>query len=204
MNPQLIDGTGLSLGANGLPYSLPIHPVLVHFTLGLFIIAILFDIAGTLFPLDHAIFKLLRIPALQSGLYDVGWYNLAAALAVTFFTVAAGFFEILLATPSPTEKSSWGLTAGALMLLHGIGGVLLLAIIAGMTIWRGLQRYRWRLGQSRQVQWSYLLVGVVMLGALYVHGTLGAQLGDEFGVHNTAAHLLRAGANPNQVLQPSD
>ena len=29
-----------SLGPNGLPYRLPIHPNLVHFTIGLFVIAI--------------------------------------------------------------------------------------------------------------------------------------------------------------------
>ena len=36
---------------------------------------------------------------------------------------------------------------------------------------------------------------------MFIHGTLGAQLGAEFGVHNTAAHLLRMGENPNIVLQ---
>jgi len=52
------------------------------------------------------------------------------------------------------------------------------------------------------VQWSYLLVGVLLLGYMYIHGTLGAQLGAEFGVHNTAAQLIQRGENPNQVLQP--
>ena len=36
----------LNLGANGLPYPIPIHPNLVHLTLGLFIIGIAFDIVG--------------------------------------------------------------------------------------------------------------------------------------------------------------
>jgi uncharacterized membrane protein len=52
------------------------------------------------------------------------------------------------------------------------------------------------------VQWSYLAVGLIMLFALYVHGTLGAHLGEEFGVHNTAANLVRMGKNPNLLLQP--
>ena len=63
MNSQLIEQLGFKLGANGLPYELPIHPNLVHFTLGLFIIAIAFDIAGMLFPLERPIFKFLGLTA---------------------------------------------------------------------------------------------------------------------------------------------
>ena len=47
MNSELINQ--LDLGANGLPYSIPIHPNLVHLTLGLFIISIAFDIVGFFF-----------------------------------------------------------------------------------------------------------------------------------------------------------
>lgn len=77
----------------------------------------------------------------------------------------------------------------------------ILTAIVGMTLWRGLQRYRWRRSARREVQWSYLLVGIAMLGILFIHGTLGAQLGDEFGIHNTAANLVRQGQNPNLVLK---
>ncbi|MEG5138827.1 MULTISPECIES: DUF2231 domain-containing protein [unclassified Microcoleus] len=198
---QLVDQLGFKLGANRLPYEVPIHPNLVHFTLGLFIIAILFDIAGNLFPLERPILKFLAVPALRSGFYDVGWYNLVASAIVTFFTVAAGFFEIMLADPPANVKSAWGLGAAPTMLLHGLGGVLLLGAIVALTVWRGFQRYRWRKEASRQVQWSYLLAGVVMLGLLFVHGTLGAHMGDQFGIHNTAAGLLRQGLNPSSALQ---
>lgn len=191
---------GLKLGANELPYSIPIHPQFVHLTLGLVIIAILFDIAGTLFPLGKPVFKFLALPAIRAGFYEVGWYNLLAAAIVTFFTVAAGFFELMLATPPTDQVSDWGLDANSTMLLHGLGGILLLTAIVGMTIWRGFQRHHWRKDCSREVQWVYLFVGVVLLAVLYLHGTLGAQLGDEFGIHNTATHLLRQGKNPGEVL----
>ncbi len=191
MSPQLIEQLRLRLGANGLPYEIPIHPQLVHLTLGLFIIAIIFDIAGVLFSLEKPIFKFLGLATIRSSFFDVGWYNLIAATAITFFTVAAGFFELLLANPPVDQKSAWGLNAGWTMLLHGLGGVLLLGIIVAMTVWRGLQRYRWRKDASRQVQWSYLLAGIAILGILFVHGTLGAQLGEEFGIHVTAAKLGR-------------
>ncbi|OUL25519.1 DUF2231 domain-containing protein [Nostoc sp. 106C] len=195
MNGQLFEQLGLKLNGNGLPYEIPIHPQLVHLTLGLFIIAIAFDIAGAFFPLERKIFKFLGLATLRTSLFDVGWYNLLAAATITFFTVAAGFFELLLANPAVNHKSDWGLTADWTMLLHGLGGLLLLAIIVAMTVWRGLQRYRWRKNVSRQVQWSYLLAGIAILGLLYVHGTLGAHLGEEFGIHVTAAQLLQEGRN---------
>jgi uncharacterized membrane protein len=205
MNPQLIDQLkqlGIELGVNGLPYRFPLHPNFVHLTLGLFIIAIAFDFAGTLFPLERPILKFFSMPVSRFNFFDVSWYNIVAASVISFFTVAAGFFEILLADPPADMKSAWGLGAGTTMLLHGVGGVLLLTLIVAMTIWRGYQRFRWRKNEPRQVQWSYLLAGIFILGFMFVHGTLGAQLGAEFGVHGTAAGLIRQGENPNRVLQP--
>jgi uncharacterized membrane protein len=201
MNGQWLEQAGIKLGANQLPYEIPIHPQLVHLTLGLFIIAVLFDVAGTLFTLERPIFKFLALPATREGLYAVGWYNLLAAAGITFFTVAAGFVELALANPLVTTKSAWGLNVGLTMLLHGLGGILVLTAIVALTVWRGLQRYRWRKDATREVQWSYLGIGIVMLGVLFIHGTLGAQLGDEFGIHNTATNLLYQGMNPNAILK---
>lgn len=201
MSSQIIQQLDFELGANNLPYELPIHPNLVHFTLGLFIIAIIFDLMGMLFPIEHPLFKFFAITAIRSGFFDVGWYNLLAAAIVTFFTVAAGFFELFMANPPTNIKSTWGLNASQTMLLHGLGGILLLTAIVGMTVWRGFQRYKWRKEHPRQVQWSYLVVGLILFGLLYLHGTLGAHLGDEFAIHNTAASLLRQGTNPNLLLR---
>ncbi|MEM9273528.1 MAG: DUF2231 domain-containing protein [Cyanobacteria bacterium P01_F01_bin.143] len=191
----------LDLGANGLPYAIPIHPNLVHLTLGLFIIGIAFDIVGVFFAFEKPLFKYLAISTTRSNLFDVGWYNMLASSIITFFTVAAGFYEIILVDSPPPIDSVWGLNAIETMLWHGIGGVLLLALIVGMTIWRGFQRYIWRNDTSRQVQWSYLLAGLFIMFLMYVHGTLGAQLAAEFGVHNTAGHLLRLGQDPDILLR---
>jgi uncharacterized membrane protein len=200
MNPELLDRVSAQVGANGLPYTIPIHPNLVHLTLGLFIVAIGFDIVGALFPLEKPLFKLLAIPATRSNFFDVGWYNMVAAAIITFFTVAAGFYEIMLADSPAGVKSAWGLEAFETMLWHGVGGVVLLGAIVGMMIWRGYQRFIWRKDASRQVQWGYLLVGLFIFGLMFVHGTLGAHLAGEFGVHNTADHLLRLGQDPNASL----
>lgn len=200
MDSTLISQLKDQLGANGLPYIVPIHPNLVHLTLGLFIVAIAFDIVGTLFPLEKPVFKYLAIPANRSSFFDVGWYNLLAASIITFFTVASGFYEMLLATPLEEVKSAWGLQALETMLWHGVGGVILLALIVGMAIWRGFQRFRWRKDMARQVQWSYLAAGLFIFFLMFLHGTLGAHLGGEFGVHTTADRLLQMGENPNQRL----
>jgi uncharacterized membrane protein len=201
MSTDLIDQLGQQLGENGLPYAIPIHPNLVHLTLGLFIVAIAFDIVGVLFPLEKPIFKFLAIPATRSNFFDVGWYNMVAAAVITFFTVAAGFYEIMLADPSASAKSAWGLQAMETMLWHGIGGVVLLILIVVMTVWRGFQRFLWRKEMARQVQFSYLLVGLGVFALMFVHGTLGAQLAAEFGVHITADRLLRLGEDPNLLLR---
>jgi uncharacterized membrane protein len=82
-----------------------------------------------------------------------------------------------------------------------VGGVFLLFCIVGMTVWRGFQRFAWRNDRGNQVQWSYLAVGLLIFFLMFLQGTLGAHLGGEFGVHNTADNLLREGQNPNLVLR---
>ncbi len=188
------------LGPNQLPYALPVHPNLVHFTIGLFVIAIVFDIAGALFPLEKRLFRFLALPVTRAGFHDVGWYNLLACAAVSFLTVAAGFYEMLLAVPITGVRSDFGLGSMATMLWHGVGGVVLLLLIVAMAVWRGLQRFSWRRDLGRQVQWSYLLAGLGLFVLIGLHGTLGAQLAGEFGVHVTADQLLAAGVNLREAL----
>ena len=195
-----IDQIAGELGANGLPYSLPIHPNLVHLTIGLFVIAIAFDVVGALYPLEKRVFRFLALPITRGGFHDVGWYNLLACCLVTFVTVASGFYEMLTAVPLPGVVSTFGLGSMTTMLWHGVGGVLLLMVITAMTVWRGFQRYRWRRDMGRQVQWLYLLVGLGMFALLGLHGTLGAQLAAEFGVHIAADQLLEAGADLHVAL----
>jgi uncharacterized membrane protein len=201
MNPELIDQLNVQLGPNGLPYTIPIHPNLVHLTLGLFIIGITFDIIGVLFPWQKWVFKFLAITVERDNFFDVGWYNMVGSTIITFFTVAAGFYEMFLAAPAPDITSDWGLQAMQTMMWHGVGGVFLLGLIAVMTLWRAWQRYVWSEGEDRQVQLTYLLAGIAIMFIMYLHGTLGAQLAAEFGVHNTADSLLRLGEDLNTMLK---
>jgi uncharacterized membrane protein len=195
-----IEQLASDLGPNGLPYAVPIHPNLVHLTIGLFVIAIAFDIAGALYPVEKRVFRFLALPVTRGGFHDVGWYNLLACAIVTFFTVAAGFFEMLLAVPLPGVTSTIGLQSMETMLWHGVGGVVILLVIVAMTVWRGYQRFVWRRDMGRQVQWLYLLVGLGLFLVIGLHGTLGAELAAEFGVHITADQLLAAGADLKEAL----
>jgi uncharacterized membrane protein len=97
-------------------------------------------------------------------------------------------------------ERSIGLCSMATMLWHGVGGVLILLLIVAMTVWRGYQRFAWRRDLGRQVQWIYLLAGISMFALVGVHGTLGAELAGEFGVHITADQLLAAGASLKESL----
>lgn len=189
-----------ALGANDLPYSIPIHPNLVHLTIGLFSIGIAFDFAGAFYPLEKRVFRFLALPVTRTGFHDVGWYNVLACSIITFFTVAAGFYEMLLAVPLPGVKTILGQGAITTMLWHAVGGVALLLIIVAMTIWRGYQRFVWRKDLGRQVSWVYLACGVVILLVMGVHGSLGAWLASEFGVHVTADQLLASGIDLKEVL----
>lgn len=189
-----------SLGANDLPYAIPIHPNLVHLTIGLFSIGIAFDFAGAFYPLEKRVFRFLALPVTRTGFHDVGWYNVLACSIITFFTVAAGFYEMLLAVPLPGVKTMLGQGAISTMLWHAVGGVALLLIIVVMTIWRGYQRFVWRKDLGRQVSWLYLACGVSILLLMGIHGSLGAWLASEFGVHITADQLLAAGADLKEAL----
>ncbi len=200
MNPELINNL-TSLGINGLPYAIPIHPNLVHLSIGLFIIAIACDILAVFFPIGKPIFKFLSLPVVPNNFFAVGWYNILAAAIASFFTVGAGFYEMMLANPLTNVKSAWGLEAMETMLWHGVGGVFLLILMVGMAVWRGWQRYFWRKDMPLQVQWTYLLAGLAIMFIMFLHGTLGAQLAAEFEVHNTAGNLLRLGENPNLLLK---
>ena len=188
------------LGPNNLPYEIPIHPNLVHLTIGLFAIGIAFDFAGALYPFEKRILRFLAFPVTRVGFHDVGWYNILAASFITFFTVATGFFEMLLAVPIEGVKSILGQEAITTMIWHGVGGVVILLTLVLMTIWRGYLRFVFRKDYGRQVSWAYLFSGTIILLVMGLHGSLGAWLASDFGVHITANQLLVKGNDITSIL----
>ena len=188
------------LGPNDLPYEIPIHPNLVHLTIGLFAIGIAFDFAGAFYPFEKRILRFLAFPVTRVGFHDVGWYNILAASFITFLTVATGFFEMLLAVPIEGVKSILGQEAITTMIWHGVGGVFILLMLVLMTIWRGYLRFVFRKDYGRQVSWAYLFSGTIILIIMGLHGSLGAWLASDFGVHITADQLLVNGNDLTNIL----
>ena len=184
--------SGLNLGINGLPYLLPIHPNLVHFTVGLLVLSVFFDLFGFLYPIERPIMGLMQIKPSRASFFDLAWWNLLAVTIITFFTVAVGFWEMLLANPPADVLSPWGLPAFATMYLHGVGGVFTLMIIVLLAIWRGFQRYQWRRQEACQVEWRYVVVSLLAIAFMTLQAEMGAQLAGTFGIHNTAVRHLRA------------
>ena len=134
---------------------------------------------------------------------EQGWTAAAASFASpscrgTLASLHSGRFT--LADPLPGVTSALGLNSAATELWHGVGGVALLGVIVAMTVWRGFQRFRWRRDMGRQVQWLYLLAGLALFPVFGLHGTLGAELAAEFGVHISADQLLAAGADLREAL----
>ena len=56
------------------PMRVPLHPNLVHLTIGLFAIAIAFDVAGAFYPLEKRVFRYLALPVTRSGFHQPGLY----------------------------------------------------------------------------------------------------------------------------------
>ena len=102
---------------------------------------------------------------------------------------------------SQSIKSILGQTAISTMLWHAVGGVAILFVMISMTIWRGYQRFIFRKDFGRQVSWSYIFFGSLILILMGLHGSLGAWLASDFGVHITADQLLVRGEDLNQIFQ---
>lgn len=177
-----------TIGLNQLPYSIPFHPVLVHFTIALLIIAILADVIGSIAPKQ----KLVQGDSTQeySAFCDLGWWNLLATAIFTAFTVLVGMYELAMAQPQQNTANRWGLSAQSTLYWHGIGGLLLFIFIVLMVVWRGKQYYGRHRGKLRPVSGSYLVVGILVTALMGVQGMLGGHLASDFAIHNTAANIL--------------
>ena len=182
-----------SLGANNLPYALPLHPNLVHLTIGLFAIGIAFDFAGAFYPLEKRLFRFLALPVqLSCGLVQPGGLRRHRLLhgGCGFYNAVGGAVERS-QHPRPDRHRHHALACHR---------------------WRrhpaGDRRHDHlaRLPTFRRARtWgaSDLAVpaqGASMLMLMGLHGSLGAWLASDFGVHITADQLLAAGADLQEVL----
>jgi uncharacterized membrane protein len=133
----------------------PLHPILVHFTIALTAIALIFDLLALLF----------RIEALVS----IGWWMLAAAVIVTVGTIATGLRSRL---RLPVEEGE----ARSFLRLHMALGPLFFGLLVAVTIWRGIL---WQAGSG--VTWWYLVALAAVVLVMTAQGYLGGELVYRYG-----------------------
>ena len=122
-----------------------IHPVLVNFTAALVPVSVGCDIAS----------RILR----NEGLKATGWWTLCFATLITPLTVATGWLFWM-----PDDTSAAGMS------IHKWLGTLFVVLLAGLMGWR------WQIHRrDRYPNAAYLLMGIVLVGALAYQGHLGGN-----------------------------
>jgi uncharacterized membrane protein len=159
----------------------PIHPMLVVFPLGLFITAVVFDIAY-LTTTTH--------PAFAS----VSFWNVSAGIVGGLLAAVFGLVDWL-AIPNGTRAKRIGL-------LHGVGNVIVVGLFA-LSWW-----LRWNvIGHAPSTLAIGLAICAIALGA--VTGWLGGELVDRLGVgvddgaHLDAPSSLRTQRVPTGARRPA-
>jgi uncharacterized membrane protein len=122
-----------------------IHPVLVNFTASLIPVSVGSDLAARLF----------RVASLRT----VAWWTMIFAVVITPFTAAAGWLFWM-----PDDDGVTG------MMIHKWLGTSLAVVFLGLLAWRCRLQ-----SKDRPVSWLYLLVALVIVGALVYQGMLGGD-----------------------------
>jgi uncharacterized membrane protein len=147
----------LSLNSQNLPYSDPIHPVVIHFIIAMVFFAFFCDVVGY-FTRNHR-------------LYEVSFWNLMVASAATLVAVPVGQFEAGIAQSYEAAKSTLN--------IHSILGWSLSVILFAFTAWRFVMRNR----DPIKLSPLYLGASTVLVCALFLQMTLGTQLVWVYGLH---------------------
>ena len=127
-----------------------IHPMFVHYTIGLFMMSVLFDILGKLTKKD--------------GFHVAAWFNLLFAGFAVIATVISGLVAESRAPHTDTGHE--------LLETHETIGFIVLGIILLLTIWRIV--LKGKLPVRRLV--IYLIVSVLGVGLMFVGGYYGGEM----------------------------
>jgi uncharacterized membrane protein len=133
-----------------------LHPILVHFTIGLFVISVIFDI------LAHFTYK--------KSLDQAGWWNLVFSAAFSIVTVASGL--------SAEDSAPHVERAHKLIELHKTLGLVTMGIILILVIWRGLTRT----ALPKHFRIVYLALGLAGLTTITFGGYIGGEMVYRYGV----------------------
>jgi len=149
-----------TLNAQNLPYPDTMHPVVVHFVIGMVFFAYFCDIVGYL---KHS-YRFL----------EVSWWNMLVASFAVFVAVIFGQFEASLADPYPAaqEALDW----------HTINGWSIAALLVAITAWRGIIRIR----NPLKIPVVYLAVLTVLMCLICLQIYLGDLIDWVYGLHTVA------------------
>ena len=127
-----------------------IHPILVHFTIALFSMSVLFDVLA----------KLTK----KQGLHSAAWYNLVfASLSV----IATVIFGLIAEARAPHTDAGH-----ALLKTHETLGFIVMGIILILVIWRIILKGKLPL-KGLVV---YLSVAILGVGLMFVGGYYGGEM----------------------------
>lgn len=127
----------------------PLHPIVVHFPIALLPLSVAADLVGFF----------ANIPSLS----HTGWWTLLGAAGGAVVTVAAGLFDMSRATLSEDVHHR--------VHRHMYIGLVLLTLILGLAIWRGLLFTR-----GLVVPMLYLDLAVLTVALAALQGWLGGEL----------------------------
>lgn len=145
------------LNDQNLPYPDTLHPIIVHFVIGMVFLAYFCDIFGYL-SRNHRMF-------------EVSWWNMVVASVAVFFAVIFGEFEAALAQPYPAAQP--------ILDYHTINGWSLAALLVALTAWRGVIRVR----DPLKVPVIYLGAATLLMCLVCLQIYLGCLVDWVYGLH---------------------
>ena len=156
------------LNDHNLPWMDTIHPIVVHFVIAMAVIAVLFDLIGSL--------------ARRPGLYEVSFWNLLVATVAIFVAIIFGQVEAGLAEPYGASRE--------ILNLHSTIGWSLAGVLAVLTGWRYVIRSR----DPERLPRAFLAAGGMLVVLVAVQVTLGNALIWTYGLHTVpVVEAIRAG-----------
>lgn len=146
-----------SLNDQNLPYPDTLHPIIVHFVIGMVFFAYICELIGYLNK--------------KPRFFEVAWWNWFTAAIAIFFAVIFGEFEAALAMPYPAAQAAldW----------HTVNGWSLSAILAGLTAWRCILRIR----NPLKTSFPFLVLATIFMVLVCVQIFLGSLVDWVYGLH---------------------
>ncbi len=132
------------------------HPMIVHFTIALFLFTVLLDILGLILKKD--------------SFHVASWYSLIASGIAVIFTVIAGLIAESMVNASPAAQD--------IIEIHEKIGFSILTIILSLVIWRIVLKGKMPV-KGRTL---FLVISVIGVIIITIGGYFGGELVYTYGV----------------------